>query len=239
MFPKLITSAVFAVVLSSGPGLTASGTPSPVPPSPKKATGIAAEQSGSAAAGRALGLGSGEKLVVKDVITDADGSTHVRYNRTFNGLRVIGGDLVSHLDKAGKLKSVSWNASLKVAVSSMTPSVSLASADAAGAKMSASTQKTTTASAGELVVFAGDSPKASPRLAYDVLTEGFRTDQTPSRLHTIVDATTGATLRTWDEIQNGTGHGIYVGTVAIGTTPGTKYSMSDVVGNYPTDLNGA
>ncbi|HEY5180409.1 MAG TPA: M4 family metallopeptidase, partial [Dermatophilaceae bacterium] len=231
-----VSSTLFAVVLASGQGVTAFGAS---PPSPDRAAGIAAAQSRSAAAGLALGLGSGEKLVVKDVITDPDGSTHVRYNRTFDGLRVIGGDLVSHQDKAGKLKSVSWNASLKVAVSSMTPSVSLASADAAGAKKSASTQKTTTASAGELVVFAGDSPKASPRLAYDVLTEGFRTDQTPSRLHTIVDATTGATLRTWDEIQNGTGHGIYVGTVPIGTTPGSGYSMRDAVGNYTTDLNGA
>ncbi|NMM24950.1 MAG: M4 family metallopeptidase [Phycicoccus sp.] len=239
MYPKLISSALVTVVLTCGPALAAFGASSPVPPTPKKAAGIAAAQADSAAAGRALGLGAGEKLVVKDVITDPDGSTHVRYDRTFNGLRVIGGDLVSHQDKAGKVKSVSWNASLKVAVSSMTPRLSLASAKAAGAKKSASLQKTTTSSAGELVVFAGDSPKASPRLAYDVVTEGFRADQTPSRMHTIVDATTGATLRTWDEIQNGTGNGIYVGTVVIGTTPGSGYSMTDAVANYITDLNGA
>src|SRR5665647_3078180 len=95
------TQSLFAVVLASGQGVTAFGASSP---SPDRAAGIAAAQSRSAAAGLALGLGSGEKLVVKDVIVDPDGSTHVRYNRTFNGLRVIGGDLVSHQDKVGKLK---------------------------------------------------------------------------------------------------------------------------------------
>src|SRR5665647_5631 len=236
MFPKLVSSAFFAVVLASGQGVTAFGASSP---SPDRAAGIAAAQSRSAAAGLALGLGSGEKLVVKDVIVDPDGSTHVRYNRTFNGLRVIGGDLVSHQDKVGKLKSVSWNASPNVGVASTTPKLSLAAAKASGATKAASVQKTTTASAGELVVFAGTSPKAVSKLAYDVVTEGVRADQTPSRLHTIVDAATGATLQTWDEIQNGTGNGIYVGTVPIGTTPGAKYSMTDAVGNYITDLNGA
>src|SRR5665811_2258287 len=149
MFPMLVSSALFAVVLASGQGVTAFGAPSPAP---DRAAGIAAAQSRSAAAGLALGLGSGEKLVVKDVIVDSDGSTHVRYNRTFDGLRVIGGALVSHLDKAGKLKSVTWNASPNVAVSSTTPKLSLAAAKAAGAQKATSVQKTITANQGELVV---------------------------------------------------------------------------------------
>jgi Fungalysin/Thermolysin Propeptide Motif len=74
--------------------------------SPGKSQRIATEQSGASTAGKLLRLGSGEKLVVKDVITDADGSTNVRYNRTFDGLRVIGGDLVGHRDKSGKMRSI-------------------------------------------------------------------------------------------------------------------------------------
>ena len=58
----------------------------------------------------------------------------MRYNRTFNGLRVIGGDLVSHRDKSGNVKSVSWNASHVVAVPSTTPKIGLASAQAAGGR---------------------------------------------------------------------------------------------------------
>ncbi|NMM24209.1 MAG: M4 family metallopeptidase, partial [Phycicoccus sp.] len=80
---------------------------------------------------------------------------------------------------------------------------------------------------------------ATPKLAYDVLTEGMRADQTPSRLHTIVDATVGAILESFDEVENGTGNGIFVGTVTIGTTAGTSWSMRDAVGNYTTDLNGS
>ena len=54
----------------------------------------------------ALGLASGEKLTVKSVIADPDGATHVRYERTLDGLRVIGGDFVSHKDASGAVKSV-------------------------------------------------------------------------------------------------------------------------------------
>ena len=229
----LAFGALVAVVAASGQGISAFGASSP---SPDKAQSIQAEQALAVSAGQALGLGSGEKLVVKDVITDQDGSTHVRYNRTFNGLRVIGGDLVSHRDRTGNVKSVSWNASHDVAVPSTTPQITLASAQTAGAKKAASAQKTTSASTGDLVVYAGG---ATPKLAYDVLTEGIRADQTPSRLHTIVDASTGATLESYDEIENGTGNGIFVGTVTIATTAGTSWSMRDAVGNYTTDLNGS
>lgn len=47
-----------------------------------------------AATARELGLGSTEKLVVRDVAQDRDGTTHTRYERTLGGLPVLGGDLV-------------------------------------------------------------------------------------------------------------------------------------------------
>ncbi|WP_405659716.1 MULTISPECIES: hypothetical protein [unclassified Streptomyces] len=64
------------------------------------------ESARSAAAGTAqrIGLGAKEKLVVKDVIKDADGTRHTRYERTYAGLPVRGGDLVVH-DKSGRLVS--------------------------------------------------------------------------------------------------------------------------------------
>ncbi|HEY8620641.1 MAG TPA: M4 family peptidase, partial [Dermatophilaceae bacterium] len=202
----LVFGALVAMIAATSQGVAAFGA---APPSPDRASGIATERAASAAsaaAGRALGLGTGEKLVVRDVITDTDGSTHVRYDRTFDGLRVIGGDLVSHRDSAGAIQSVSWNASHSASVASKTPQVSLALAEAAGAGNAASVQQSTTANHGELVVFAGG---ATPKLAYDVLTEGMRADQTPSRLHTIVDATMGAILESFDEVENGTGNGIF------------------------------
>ena len=178
--------------------------------------------------------------MVRDVITDPDGTTNVRYDRTYRGLRVVGGDLVSHRVRSGKIKAVSWNGSPEVVVASTTPKLSLSAARAAGGRKASLMQQGAAATKGELVVYSpGGSGKAKPRLAYDVLTTGVRADQTPSRVHTIVDAGTGATMSSWDEIVNGTGNGIYVGTVPIDTTgtPG-HYSMRNAVGNYTTDLNG-
>jgi subtilisin-like proprotein convertase family protein len=54
--------------------------------------------------------------------------------------------------------------------------------------------------------------------------------QTPSLLHVITDATTGAYVGSFDEIEsvNGTGNSIYAGTVTVDTTlSGSTYSMVD------------
>jgi len=255
----LAFAALVALVMAGGPGASASGasSPSPAPSSGKAAaaqtspvegsTGrarrVAAEQSGAVSAGRTLGLGAGERLIVKDVITDPDGSTHVRYDRTFDGLRVIGGDLVSHRVRSGKIAGVSWNGARRVAVASTRPTVSAVAAGGVGTRKARLAHESTISSRGELVVYSGGpTVKAAPRLAYDVLTVGVRPDQTPSRLHTIVDATTGATLKSWDEIENatgtGSGTGIYDGTVPLVTTVGPPWSLRDAAGNYITDLNG-
>jgi len=43
----------------------------------------------------------GERYVARDVVLDADGAEHVRFDRSFAGLPVIGGDFVLH-QRAGK-----------------------------------------------------------------------------------------------------------------------------------------
>jgi len=40
--------------------------------------------------------GPGESFTARDVVLDADGSQHVRFERNFAGLPVIGGDFVLH-----------------------------------------------------------------------------------------------------------------------------------------------
>jgi Zn-dependent metalloprotease len=247
----MVLALGLAVVMAGGQGsIAAFGASSPgPPPTPSRAARMAVEQADATSAGRALGLGRGERLVVKDVMADADGTTHVRYNRTFNGLRVIGGDLVSHRDRSGRIVSVTWNGSRTVAVASTRPRTTRASAYAAGTRKASRVQKHSEATkGGELIVYSAGSstgasgeviPPPAPKLAYDVLTDGVRPDQTPSRLHTIVDANTGGALASFDEIGRGTGNGIYVGSVDIGTTGVTgSWSMRDTVGNYTTDLNG-
>jgi Zn-dependent metalloprotease len=205
----------------------ASAAPQSTPAAPTAANSAAADHA-------ALGLSQDEKLIVRNVVTDRDGTQHIRYDRTFKGLRVLGGELIVEKSAAGKEKGVIYNASGKVAVKSTTPKVSEASAKSSGAKKAGYAAKSTD---GELVVWAGSG---SPRLAYDVLTEGVRKDQTPSKLHTIVDANTGAVITSWDEVKNGTGNSMYSGTVTLNTIQsGSSWLLKDSVGNYTTDLNGA
>jgi len=230
----LFTGATLAAVIAAATAVPVVAAHGATTPTPDRGIQIRSEQAKADQTGRALGLGSGEKLVVKDVITDADGSSHVRYDRTFNGLRVLGGDFVSHRDQAGAAKDVSWNASGKVAVASTSPKVS---AGAAASKGRAEGLQQSSAPQSELVVYAGG---AAPVLAYDVVTEGYRADQTPSRFHSVVDADSGATLTGWDEVVQGTGKGIFVGTVTLGTTSsGGSYQLRDTTGNYTTDLKAA
>lgn len=215
------------------PAISAFGaTPSAGQPTPSHHM----EQARADAVAAGLRLGTSEKLIVKDVITDADGTTHVRYDRSYAGLPVIGGDLVVHRTGTGQVERVTWNASGKVAVPSTTPGYSLAAAKATGLRATRAAKGEKVDSSG-LVIYAS---KGTPRLAYDVLTEGIKADQTPTRLHTIVDANSGATLATYDDIKQGAGRGILVGNVTIGTQgSGSSYQMRDSTGNYTTDLRGS
>ena len=231
----LATGGLLALALAISPAIpagAATGAGRDTAPAPESQSLKATEQSRAASAANALGLASGEKLTVKSVITDPNGATHVRYERTLDGLRVIGGDFVSHKNAAGDVKSVTWNIRKSVKPSTMTPTIGKATAQKAG--LAAAKANDEKASAGELVVF---QSATGPKLAYEVITEGIKADQTPTRLHTIVDATTGKTLTSWDDIKHGTGNGIFVGSVTIGTTAGTSYTMKDTHGNYATDMN--
>ncbi|NEA32087.1 M4 family metallopeptidase [Streptomyces sp. SID13031] len=194
---------------------------------------VQAEQALTAQTAAALGLAGGEVLTVRDVVKDADGTEHVRYDRTFNGLKVVGGDLIVER-KSDAITGVIYNRGAKaVGVSSTKPTLSQAAALAKGAKAAdfkAASNK------GTLVVFV---TTGKPVLAYEVVTSGVKADQTPSVLHSFVDAKTGAILDSDDEIKTGTGNSMYSGTVTIGTSG--SYSLTDTSrgGNWTTDLNGA
>ena len=49
----------------------------------------------------------GQAFVAGTTLVDPDGSTHVRFDRTLDGLRVVGGDLVVHRDASGGWDGVS------------------------------------------------------------------------------------------------------------------------------------
>lgn len=69
---------------------------------------------------KALRLGEREALVPKSVSKDADGTLHTRYDRTFAGLPVLGGDLVVHTTPAGGVKGVTKASSATISLPSTT-----------------------------------------------------------------------------------------------------------------------
>ncbi len=193
---------------------------------------VQAERALTAQTAAALGLGGGEVLKVRDVVKDADGTEYVRYDRTYNGLKVVGGDMI--VKRNGQsISHVTYNRGAKAVGVSTKPTLSEAAALATGAK---SAKFKATSNKGTLVVFVTPT---KPVLAYEVVTTGVKPDQTPSVLHSYIDAKSGALLDQTDEIETGTGNAMYSGTVSISTSG--SYSMSDPSrgGNNTTDLNGA
>ncbi|WP_432179563.1 M4 family metallopeptidase [Streptomyces sp. NBC_00063] len=215
---------------------TAGATAVPLSAS-QRATALKDAQTDAPAAARQLGLGSGEKLVVRDVVKDADGTTHTRYERTYDGLPVLGGDLVTHTAKNGDLKGVSK--AHKGAISVASTDASLAPAAAEKSALAVSDAKSAAAKNVRKVVWAASG---TPVLAYETVVTGTQADGTPSELHVVTDATTGKKLYSYEGIENGTGTSEYSGTVPVGSTAsaGGGFDLTDGGrgGHKTYDLNG-
>ncbi|WP_407549878.1 M4 family metallopeptidase [Streptomyces sp. Pv4-95] len=173
---------------------------------------------------RKLDLGAKEKLVVKDVSKDVDGTTHTRYERTYDGLPVLGGDLVVHESKAGALQGVTKAVRSQLKVAGTTAKIKAATAEAKAVKSAQAqgSKKTEAAKAPRKVVWVADG---KPVLAYETVVGGLQHDGTPNELHVITDATTGAKIFEYQGIENGTGNSQYSGKVTIGTAP--SYTLTD------------
>ncbi|WP_338895981.1 M4 family metallopeptidase [Streptomyces sp. TG1A-60] len=239
------TTLAIATALAAGAllttGLTTGATAQPAPAADKtrpagapvlltpSARTALIKQADSAATGTAdeIGLGAKEELVVRDVLKDADGTVHTRYERTYGGLPVLGGDLIVHESKTGDVKSVTKATKAPVRVADLTADVTKASAEKQALKAAKAEGSTRTEAdrAPRKVVWAADG---EPALAYETVVGGFQHDGTPQELHVITDAETGEKLYEWEAIQTGTGHSQYNGQVTIGTTPsGSTYNLTD------------
>ncbi|MGW0798905.1 M4 family metallopeptidase [Streptomyces sp. NPDC002692] len=186
---------------------------------------------------RTLGLGAKEKLIVKDVAKDADGTTHTRYERTYAGLPVLGGDLVVHTKGGRSTVSEATRATIKV------PTLTAGVASGTAARQALAVAKKADATRPEvdgtprLVVWAAG---AQPTLAWESLVEGTQDDGTPSELHVITDAASGKALSHYEGVHTGTGTGQFSGTVPVGSTlSGSTYQLvdGDRAGHRTYDLN--
>ncbi|MGW0085783.1 M4 family metallopeptidase [Streptomyces sp. NPDC003393] len=174
-----------------------------------------------------LGLGAQEKLVVKDVVKDADGTLHTRYERTYAGLPVLGGDLIVDTAASGRTEHVRKATGAAVEVASLTPKVSKATAEKQAVR-SAGALGGTEASAdpsARTVIWAASG---KPVLAYETVVGGLQDDGTPNRLHVITDASTGKELFRYQGIETGVGNTQYSGQVPLTTTlSGSAYTLND------------
>jgi Zn-dependent metalloprotease len=184
--------------------------PSFGPAQRKQATADAREDRSTTA--RQLRLGTKQALVVKDVQRDVDGVEHVRYERTYAGLPVIGGDLVVHETPSGTPKTVDWASKADLALASTAPTVAAAKVRGDGARK---------------VVYAVDR---KPVLAWESTVRGTKKDGTPIRDLVYTDARTGKQLAVVPQIQTDTGSGssLYSGTVNLTTTAsGSSWTLTD------------
>ncbi|MFJ5551155.1 M4 family metallopeptidase [Streptomyces sp. NPDC093225] len=249
-------SVAVSGLLIAGAGAPASAAKGPRAVSPKASKAEAlrdaiAEVTASPGAVRA---GSHDTFLSHDVTVDKDGTRHVHLDRHYQGLPVLGGDVIVHSAPNGELRSTSMT--LKAPLSlSVTPKVGKQRAIAAAAAKFKGTKKRSRA---QLVV---DATSATPVLAWQVVVDGTAPDGSPSHFYTLVNATTGKAGKSWNTFHatvvpgrsrtapkttapraaslagvsaSGTGHGYQVGDVTLGTNSITGgYELKD-----PTRGNG-
>ncbi|MFJ1806054.1 MULTISPECIES: M4 family metallopeptidase [unclassified Streptomyces] len=180
-----------------------------------------------AATAKELGLGAKEALVVRDVVKDADGTLHTRYERTYGGLPVLGGDLVVETAKSGATEGVTKATRAAIKVASLSPAFSAAKAEkqALSLATAAGAEKADTDRAPRKVIWAANG---TPVLAYETVVGGLQEDGTPNELHVVTDAATGKKLYEYQGVETGTGNTMYSGQVTLGTTQsGSTYNLTD------------
>ncbi|PWI18558.1 peptidase M4 family protein [Streptomyces sp. Act143] len=198
---------------------------------PTRATAIDNAASVLAERASALGLTSAQDTKVRDVVVDKDGTQHVRYDRTYRNLPVLGGDFVVHLAPDGSYESVDRATKRAISLPGVTPSLSAPKAAglAANALRAANlgeTLKKLTAKP-QLVV---DALHGTPKLAWR--TEAVAQDEQGNPVARVVltDAGTGAQIDAWDSLESASGDGksLYGGTVPLETTlSGSTYQLKD------------
>ncbi|MEU0893425.1 M4 family metallopeptidase [Streptomyces massasporeus] len=226
------TTALLAAVLSPAAGAADRPTRSAAI---EDAEAVLADRAG------ALGLTSVQETKVRDVVVDDDGTRHVRYDRTYHRLPVLGGDFVLHLNPDGTYRGTSRATKSALSLASVTPKVTAPkAADLAANLLRAAhlgeTLKRLTAKP-RLVV---DALHGAPKLAWQ--TDAVAHDEigNPVGRTVLTDATTGARIDAWDSMESASGDGtsLYGGTVPLETTAaGSSYQLKDATrgGTYTGD----
>ncbi|MGW4045350.1 M4 family metallopeptidase [Streptomyces sp. NPDC004721] len=179
----------------------------------------------------ALDLSSAEATTVRDVIVDKDGAQHVRYDRTYHQLPVLGGDFIVHMAPDGSYTGADRASKGTVSLPSTTPRLSAPkAADLAVNALRAEnlgTKLRQVKAKPELIV---DALHGAPRLTWRTNAVGLDSLGNPVARTVLTDARTGTQIDAWDSIETATGDGqsLYSGTVPLETTvSGSTYQLKD------------
>ncbi|PPS81828.1 M4 family metallopeptidase [Streptomyces sp. MH60] len=230
------TAATTATLLIAAlaPGASAAGRPTPA----AALDHAAAALSDHAAA---LDLTDAQDTEVRDVILDEDGTQHVRYDRTYRQLPVLGGDFVVHLAPDGGFRGADRATDTPLSLPTVTPKLSAPraaglAANALRAANPGELLKRLTAKS-ELVV---DALHGAPKLAWRTDAAALDSLGNPVARTVLTDAGTGARIDSWDTVESvsGDGKSLYGGTVPLETTRnGSSYQLKDATrgGTYTGD----
>ncbi|MFJ2829572.1 M4 family metallopeptidase [Streptomyces sp. NPDC087263] len=167
------------VTLPTGPAFAAAPVGAPAAASsPVDAARVAAFSHASA-----TGVGQGDTLRAKDVMTDPDGKQHVRFVRDHLGMPVLGGDLVVHLNRRSAYLGVT-----RAADHAVEPSTTEAKLTPQQAERKAAEVAKGDAGEARLVVDARDGASA---LAYQVRVTDSDTTEAGGSRTVVVDAGSG------------------------------------------------
>ncbi|WP_215455309.1 M4 family metallopeptidase [Streptomyces sp. ATCC 21386] len=237
--PRLATTGIAATAAAL---LAATLTPTAgAADRPTRSTAIARAAEVLRDRATSLGLTAAQGTTVRDVIVDADGAQHVRYDRTYRGLPVLGGDFVVHLAPGGAFRGADRASTRALDLPGVTPTVKAPrAADLAAAALRAANVGETLrglTSEPRLVV---DALHGTPRLAWR--TESLAQDEAgnPVARTVLTDATTGRQIDAWDVLESAAGDGesLYGGTVPLETTAsGSTFQLKDPTrgGTYTGD----
>ncbi|MEU5492379.1 M4 family metallopeptidase [Streptomyces griseofuscus] len=200
-------------------------------PRPSRAAAVQHAAAALRAHASSLGLDSAQATSVRDVIVDKDGSQHVRYDRTYHRLPVLGGDFVVHIGPDGGYRGADRASRAALALPSTTPEVSAPeAADLATNALRAANlgnRLRQVKAKPQLIV---DALHGTPRLAWRTDAVALDSLGNPVARTVLTDARTGARIDAWDSIETATGDGrsLYSGTVPLETTQsGSSYQLKD------------
>ncbi|MDE2046925.1 MAG: M4 family metallopeptidase [Betaproteobacteria bacterium] len=180
--------------------------------------------------------GNDEQYDERSVLTDPDGAAHVRFNRRYKGLPVIGGDVVVHEGNGPQGRKLSRTLGGGLAVGTQASVSDVLARSYAQQLFKGNGAQVSTS---QLAVYARGQ---HARLAYEVVVSGEQADGTPSEMHFILDAHTLNPLDQWDTVMTadavGSGKSLTEGTVQLHTNSITGgYELRDLTRGSHYTLN--